>query len=227
MPFPSAVRCAIFDLDGTLLNSLEDLADSANAMLQARGFPAHDLADYRFFVGDGARTLVQRILPESCRSDPVVVQDCLHHFAREYSVRWNHKTLPYDGIPELLNELASRNVALAVLSNKTHAFTLQCVRALCPAPQGSEWAVILGLRDGMAPKPDPTGVQEILQKLGVAACETLYFGDTSTDMWTAVAAGVHPVGVLWGFRSREELEKSGAKTLLARPGDLLPLLLSQ
>lgn len=224
MPFPAAVRCAIFDLDGTLLDSLEDLADSANAVLGGRGFPPHETSRYRHFVGDGARTLIQRILPEAIRNDTALVQTCLDEYVREYEARWNRKTRPYDGIPELLRELASRGIALAVLSNKPHHFTEKCVQTLCPAPAGSEWAAIVGFQDGLPLKPDPMGVLEILKALRIAPSETLYFGDTSTDMKTAVAAGVYPIGALWGFRSREELEQSGANLLLAHPCDLLPLL---
>jgi phosphoglycolate phosphatase len=149
MSFPPAVRCAIFDLDGTLLNSLEDLADSANAMLRARGYPVHEVQRYRYFVGDGARTLVQRILPEPVRNDVVRVTECLDHFAHEYETRWNRKTSMYEGIPQLLGELVSRGIALAVLSNKPHAFTIQCIRALCPIAPGAAWAAILGFREGV------------------------------------------------------------------------------
>lgn len=220
MPLPSSVRCAIFDLDGTLLDSLEDLADSANAMLRARGFPEHPLAHYRYFVGDGAWTLVQRILPLPLQDDHALIHDCLHDYKIEYGKRWNLKTRPYAGIPELLAGLAERQIVLTVLSNKPHGFTVKCIEALCPPPAGSEWSVVLGLRDGARPKPDPGGVQEILHDLDIPASETLYFGDTSTDMKTAVSAGVFPIGVLWGFRSREELEQSGAKLILDQPCDL-------
>lgn len=224
MPLPASVKCAIFDLDGTLLDSLEDLADSANAMLHARGYPIHDVGLYRHFVGDGALTLVRRILPEACQRDDSLVKECLAQYSREYAVRWNHKSRPYNGIPELLQALADCSIRLAVLSNKAHPFTLQCVRELCPAPPGSEWAAILGLREGALPKPDPSGVHEILKTLQISPSETIYFGDTSTDMKTAVAAAVYPIGVLWGFRNREELEQSGAKTILAHPTDLVSLL---
>lgn len=224
MPFPSAVRCAIFDLDGTLLNSLEDLADSGNAMLRACGYPVHDPLQYRYFVGDGARTLVQRILPESLRDNDSVVQACLDRYIREYAVRWDQKTRPYEGIPALLQELASRNIALAVLSNKPHTSTVQCIQRLCPAPPGSEWKIVLGSRDSIPQKPHPGGVEEILRTLQIAPAETIYFGDTGTDMKTAVAAGVFPIGVLWGFRPGEELEHAGAKLLLACPSEVLAFL---
>jgi phosphoglycolate phosphatase len=207
-----------------LLDSLEDLADSANALLQGRGYPMHAVSEYRHFVGDGARTLIQRILPEALRNDAGLVQACLDQYVREYEVRWDQKTRPYDGIPELLTELALRGIALAVLSNKPHHFTEKCIQTLCPAPPGSEWAVIVGFQEGLPLKPDPTGVLNILRTLQIAPSETIYFGDTSTDMKTAVAAGVYPIGALWGFRSREELEQSGAKLLLAQPCDLFPRL---
>jgi len=223
MPLPASVRAAVFDLDGTLIDSLQDLADSANAMLTAAGFPTHETDRYRTFVGDGARTLVQRVLPESSR-DEETVDRCLQRYLQEYDRRWNLATCPYEGIPTLLGELASRHIQLAVLSNKSHAFTVRCVNLLLPGGSSFRWARIVGLREGMPRKPDPTALQDLLRSLQVSPAETLYLGDTNTDMRTAVAAGAHPIGVLWGFRSGKELLEAGAEWLLREPIDLIPLL---
>jgi phosphoglycolate phosphatase len=207
------VRLAIFDLDGTLLDSLADLAASANEMLAGAGFPVHPEDAYRRFVGDGARVLVERILPPEAR-DEAVVRECLARYGEIYGRRWDERSRPYEGIPELLDGLERHGVALAVLSNKPQAATERCVARFFP---GRSWLRVLGQREGRPKKPAPDGVFEILAAAGVAAEETVYFGDTDTDMRTAAAAGVLPVGVLWGFRDREELERHGAVQILRRP----------
>ncbi|MFT5465266.1 MAG: phosphoglycolate phosphatase [Verrucomicrobiales bacterium] len=213
-------KAAIFDLDGTLLDTLEDLADSGNEMLETQGFPTHPTDAYRIFVGDGVRVLMERILPEEARVEPAI-SDCMAVYREIYARRWNAKTRPYDGIPEMLDELVARGLKLAVLSNKPHDATLQCITELIG---GWPWEIILGMRDGVPKKPDPTGALEIAEHLGVSPASCLYVGDTSVDMQTANAAGFHAVGVLWGFRERAELEENGAKTLLDHPQQLLNLL---
>lgn len=214
------VRLAIFDLDGTLLDSLEDLANSANEMLQECGYPVHEIRSYRHFVGDGARTLVERILPDGSRSAEVIDQ-CLARYLAIYGRRWEEKSCPYDGIPGLLDGLRAREIALAVLSNKPQEGTERCMERFFGA---WEWVQVIGHRVGHPKKPDPAGVREILRHAGVSAAETVYFGDTDTDMKTAVAAGVRPAGVLWGFRDREELERHGAEWVLGAPSDFFAIL---
>ncbi len=210
-------RALLFDLDGTLLDTLDDLAGSMNRVLARRGWPVHEVRDFRYFVGDGARVLVSRTLPEGHR-DEATVQACLREFRAEYDRNWHVKTRPYEGVAEMLDELERRGLPKAVLSNKPHDFTARCVDELLP-----RWRFdpVLGLNDDRPAKPDPGGALEIAGQLGIAPEEFLYVGDTSIDMKTALAAGMHPVGVLWGFRPREELERSGARTLLARPMELL------
>lgn len=215
-----AFRAAIFDLDGTLLDTLDDLADSANFMLQSQGYPTHPRDEYKVYVGDGVRVLMERILPEDRRL-PEVIEECAAVYQRAYTERWNAKTRPYAGIPELLTELSAKDIKLAVLSNKPHGFTLQCIEHFL-APW--KWSVILGMRDHVPKKPDPAGALEILDQIEVSPSECLYLGDTNTDMQTAKAAGLHAVGVLWGFRDRQELVDNGAETLLEHPQDLLKLL---
>lgn len=214
------IRAVICDLDGTLLDTLEDLADSVNAVLAEQGFPVHPTEAYRYFVGDGAAVLIGRVLPEGHR-DGIIQNVCLRRFREEYALRWKNKTLPYDGIVPMLATMQKLGMKLAVLSNKPHDATELCVRELLP---GIRFDAVVGQTDGRPKKPDPAGALAIAQQLGVLPQEVLYLGDTSTDMKTAVAAGMYPVGVLWGFRTADELKAHGAKTLIARPDEVVTLL---
>ncbi|MEW6355417.1 MAG: HAD family hydrolase [Planctomycetota bacterium] len=210
----------LFDLDGTLLDTLDDLADSTNAVLERRGFPTHPVPAYRYFVGDGVVNLVLRVLPQD-RRDEALVRACIGEMREEYGRRWADKTRPYDGVPELLDALVGRGIAMAVLSNKPDDFTRLCVEKLLP-----DWtfAVIRGVREDGRKKPDPTVALDIAEQVRVPPSEFLYLGDTNTDMQTAVAAGMFPVGALWGFREADELTTNGAKVLVERPMELLDLL---
>lgn len=210
-------KAVIFDLDGTLLDSLNDLANCMNDTLSRFGFPRHEVGAYRYFVGDGMRNLVCRAMPREV-TDEKIIAACFAAMKEEYARRWNELTRPYPQIPELLQTLHSLGLKLAVLSNKPHEFTEMAVRELLP---GIPFAAAFGERLGRPRKPDPAGALEILKILGVEAGQCLYLGDSSTDMRTATAAGVFPVGVLWGFRPAEELLANGARILLEKPLDLL------
>ena len=212
-------KAIIFDLDGTLLNTLEDLADAGNKVLSDAGLPVHTVEKYRYFVGDGLVTLIQRILPGDMRSNEQV-QRMSMVFKEVYAKNWDAKTRVYGGVEILLNELQEKNVPMSVLSNKPHEFTQICVRKLL---ESWTFAHVLGNREGMARKPDPSGALEIAGKLDLAPANIVYLGDTATDMKTAVAAGMFPVGALWGFRTVEELKESGAERLAAQPQDVLEL----
>ena len=219
-PIDSIPQAICFDLDGTLLDSLDDLADSMNAALREFGHPEHPTRDYRYFVGEGARLLVTCTLPEVHR-DPETIETVFQRYQAIYRENWNRKTRPYRGIPELLDALQARGLSLTVLSNKPHAFTVACVQELLSA---WDFDVILGQRDSVPRKPDPAGVFEIAEKLRLAPSDFLYLGDTAVDMQTATAAGCVTVGVLWGFRKAEELRENGAQHLITTPLDLLELL---
>ena len=212
-------RAVLFDLDGTLLDTLEDLADSTNAALAALGFPPHPVDEYRTLVGDGIRNLALRALPDG-RRDDATVDRCIRLTREEYGRRWDAKTRPYPGVPELLDELARRGVRMAILSNKPDAATGEVVAKLLPRWQ---FDVVRGAREGVPLKPDPAAALEVAEALGAAPAEVLYLGDTNTDMRTARAAGMRAVGALWGFRTAEELQTAGAQDLVARPQDLLEL----
>ena len=214
------MEAVVFDLDGTLLDTLEDLADSMNAVLAARGFPIHGSEAYRYFVGDGMETLVRRALPHDDLSEKLVRQ-CTDAMKAEYAVRWADKTVAYNGIPELLHALTSRGMPMAVLSNKPDEFTRLAVAELL-----KPWSFepVCGARPDLPKKPDPTGARSIAAALRVTPDHCLYLGDTRTDMETALGAGMFAVGVTWGFRPPTELEAAGAQALVDEPRDVVSLL---
>ena len=205
----------IFDADGTLLDSLEDLANSTNAVLERHSFPCHALEKYKYFVGDGMYSLLSRVLPCEQRTEDLIKQ-CVIEMKEEYSKCWADKTKAYQEIPELLEALMSKGLKLAVLSNKPDEFIKIVIDKFFP----EKFVLAAGERADVPKKPDPTGALVIAEALGIDPQEFLYLGDTNTDMETAVAAGMYPVGVLWGFRPAEELLASGAKVLIKKPLDL-------
>jgi phosphoglycolate phosphatase len=208
----------VFDLDGTLLDTLEDIAVAANATLAELGEPELEVEAYRGLVGEGVVSLLKRALGET---DPGRLAGAVARLEFHYGLTWNRHTRPYSGIPELLDALAARQLPMAVLSNKPHGFTALCVEQLLSAWR---FHAILGAREGLPRKPDPQGLFQVLGQMAVRPEQVLYLGDTAIDMRTAVAAGCYPVGVSWGFRSDEELVEGGARTVIARPGQLLDLL---
>jgi phosphoglycolate phosphatase len=213
-------KAVIFDLDGTLLDTLEDLGNAGNRVLTARGFPTHEIDAYRYFIGDGATTLITRALPEEKRSDEII-STCLEEYRQDYGRNWNVNTKPYDGVAEMLDALVTHGFKLAILSNKPHEFTKLCVSGLL-----SKWTfdAVFGQREPIPRKPDPAGALKIAGELKIPPSDFLYLGDTAIDMKTAIAANMFPVGALWGFRSAEELQKSGAQVLLKRPMDIMDIL---
>lgn len=210
----------LFDLDGTLLDTLADIAHSANRVLADLGFPTHDIDAYRQFVGEGLIVLFRKALPAEVDADEVMPR-CADGFRKAYGHEWNVRTRPYDGIPELLDTLAARSIQMAILSNKPDAFTKRCVGEYLPE---YPFQMVLGQRDGIPRKPDPAGAMEIVDAMGLRAEQFLYLGDSSIDMKTAAAAGMYAVGALWGFRSLEELQQSGAQAVVSHPANLLELL---
>lgn len=212
-----AYHAAIFDLDGTLVNSLEDLADSANAVLHLHGFPVHAVEKYRYFVGDGSQKLIERILPKEYAGDAAFLNAFMTEYKEQYARNLLHKTKPYDGIMEMLDELQRRGIPMAVCTNKHQSAAESIIEALFPHGM---FRVIIGDQDGMPRKPDPQKVLRIMEDFGVTGEQTAYFGDTSVDMNTARNAKTLAVGVLWGFRPEEELAAHGADVLLRHPMEL-------
>lgn len=213
-------EAVVFDMDGTLLDTLEDLGGAMNRVLARHAMPEHPMDSYRFFVGSGAARLVERALPVE-RRDEATRELCLREFLKEYEAGWRIRTRLYDGIPELLDALTSRGITLAVATNKPQDFAELCIKTFL-----DRWpfARTVGQVPGVPVKPDPTGPLGIAGDLGVDPASFLYLGDTDVDMFTAVAAGMFPVGVTWGFRPEEELRRSGAAAILHHPLELLSLL---
>ena len=212
-------RAVLFDLDGTLLDTLHDIAAAANCVLTGRGFPAHPVDAYRRFVGDGVVMLLTRALPTDERNEKLVGQ-CVDEFGEAYRQNWNVHTRPYDGVIELLKQLAQAACPMAVLSNKPHEFTQKCVREYLPH---GRFRMVEGQRDSIPRKPDPAGAVRIAHQLRIATRDCLFLGDSSVDMETARRAGMVPVGAGWGFRSHQELQDSGACAIIDFPLDLLQL----
>ncbi len=214
-------RGVIFDLDGTLLNTIFDLASSMNAVLVRFGFPEHDVETYKTHVGDGLEMLVRRSIPQAVQKDPTIHARCVEAMRKEYDRRRRETTAPYPGIPELLDVMATRQIRMAVLSNKPDGPTKLLVAELLPRWR---FEAVIGESPATPRKPDPTGALLIARTLQIPAHELLYLGDSGIDMRTATAAGMYAVGALWGFRKAEELLAAGAQTLIEKPEDLLPLL---
>ena len=211
-------KAVIFDLDGTLLDTLADLSDATNSVLRNFGYPEHDQQTIKAFVGNGLCALMTRALPESQRNEENI-QRCFEMLKSAYANCWTNKTHPYAGIPALLQGLIDKDIAIAILSNKADEATQQIVAKIL-----FRWRfdVIQGAKAGSPPKPDPTTALLIAGRLGLSPQEIIFLGDTSIDMQTADAAGMYGIGALWGFRSADEMISGGARMLVRKPHDLMP-----
>jgi len=218
----NSIKAVIFDLDGTLLDTLQDLADSGNDVLKARGMPTHSVDAYRTFIGNGMMSLVRDIFPPEHRpADGEESEVILAEYREAYGRNWKNTTCIFPGVGELLDQLQEKGIPVGVLSNKAHDFTVKCVDAFLA---DWKWDVVLGARDGIERKPDPAGAIEAAALVGCEPGECAYIGDSDVDMFTAVNAGMLPVAVSWGFRSEEELRAAGAKAFLQEPSELGSLL---
>jgi phosphoglycolate phosphatase len=212
-------KAVIFDLDGTLVNSLQDIADSMNIVLKSYNFPTHSYKEHQSFIGSGIRSLVSKSLPETHNNEKQI-DSCFNAMIEVYRDHCTHKTKPYDGIIELLDNLKSRDIKISVLSNKADEFTKKITHALFP----NYFDPVIGLSIEAHKKPNPFGAVEISKTLGLKPEEIIYIGDTGIDMQTANNANMFAVGVLWGFRPKEELILNGAKYLLSNPLDLIQII---
>ena len=213
------IKAVLFDLDGTLVNSLGDLAASVNFVLERNGFPVHAEDEFRYFAGDGIPKMIERALPENCRTEEIKHR-CTEQFLERYSKHFADLTRPYPGIPELLEGLRRRGIETAVVSNKAQEMA-ECVvkRAF-----GDRMSLIIGKREGVAAKPDPAALLLAAKLLGKEPRECAFLGDSGMDMAAAVRAGMKAVGVLWGFRTAKELEENGAEALIKTPGELTDII---
>lgn len=212
-------NAVIFDLDGTLLNTLEDIADSINKVLQKNNLPLHSIDSYRYFIGDGIKKLVEHVLPVELRKENFI-KDFLSECKNSYEKNCINKTRLYDGVDELLSHLTKLSIRMSILSNKPDKMTKYLVEQLL-----KKWnfEIVLGESPKFPPKPDPTSARFIAGEMNIDIKKIIYLGDSLTDMKTAIAAEMFPAGAVWGFRTEEELKQYGAKALLQHPLDLLKL----
>ena len=214
-------QLAIFDLDGTLLNTIKDLGEAVNFALDKNGFHTHSIASYPFFVGNGVRRLIERSLPEDARKQSTVVETMLRDFKQYYNEHNTDRTQPYDGMPELLHQLQEQGVKLAVASNKYQQATEKIIGHFFA---DIDWVAVVGQQEGVPVKPDPSIIFMILSQAKVAKQDTLYMGDSGIDMEAARRACVDSVGVTWGFRPVKELKENHANVIINKPIDILPII---
>lgn len=211
------IKAVIFDLDGTLLDTLEDLTDSVNYILWKHGMPERTIDEIRSFIGNGVPTLIARSVP--CNTDAETVKICVSEMMEYYKEHAEIKTKPYEGITELLEELSNRNIATAVVTNKAE----EAAKILCKAKFGDIFDLVIGDNGKDKLKPAPDNVFRAMRELNLEKNEVLYVGDSDVDMITAENAGLESVGVTWGFRDENVLRKNGADHIINNPADLLKL----
>jgi phosphoglycolate phosphatase len=210
-------KALIFDLDGTLVDTLEDLADSVNEVLERRNFPPHPREEYRFFVGEGMRKLIQRALPEAAR-DEETLNSCQKAMMETYALRATLKSKPYPGAVELISRLGVLGIGLAVATNKPDELAKSIIHSFFP---GEPFAAIQGASPLLPHKPDPEVALRLAQVFAAKPEEIAMIGDSDVDVETALNAGIFPIGAAWGFRGRKELENAGARLILETPLELL------
>lgn len=213
------IKAVLFDLDGTLVNSLGDLAASTNYALSEFGFPTHETECFKYFVGDGMPKLIERALPEEKR-DENTRKRVLATFMEHYRAHFADRTAAYEGIGELISALRDMGLKTAVISNKVQEMTLVVVQKLF----GDCFEVVCGKQEGFPTKPDPALTLKVMGQLGVTPEECVLIGDSGMDAAAAVNAGCIGIGVLWGFRTRDELLKNGAKYIAEKPQDIISIL---
>ncbi len=216
------IKAIFFDLDGTLINSLSDLANASNFALKTQALPTHSFDKYRYFVGNGIPNLMKRILPENLQTEENV-QKTKAIFLEYYREHFADYTVVYDGIKELIKRLKENGYTLAIITNKAQEMTDLIVKKLF---DDDSFDLVIGKRDSMPTKPDPTVVLYALKKLNLNADECIFVGDSNVDIFTAKNSGMTPIGVTWGFRDAKELIESGAAYLIENPLELLNIVMN-
>jgi phosphoglycolate phosphatase len=211
-------QAIIFDLDGTLINSLIDISDAMNHTLSLFGYPTHPYRAYKHFVGKGLMNLVKSCVPQSVLENPQTIRNCFEMFVDYYQRNLTNKTQLYPEIKELLDDLTEKGTKMAILSNKADKLTKQICNDLLHKWQ---FEIIMGATDDFPRKPNPESALFIAKKLNISPQNILYIGDSNVDMQTAVAAKMFPIGVTWGFRTREELQNAGAQLIIDKPIELI------
>jgi phosphoglycolate phosphatase len=215
-----AHQAVIFDLDGTLLDTLADLGSAVNRVLAGRGLPTHGMEAYRWYIGEGSAVLMTRALPPEQRV-PEIIEACLRDLLEDYGQNWHTSTQPYNGIPDLLQLLAQRLIRMSVVTNKPHRFAAPMTAYYF---KSAPFVSVFGLRDGTPKKPDPFQALAAAREMGVLPGNCIFLGDSAIDMETARRAGMMAVGAAWGFRPAAELHDAGALHIIDHPLDLLTLI---
>ncbi len=211
-------KAVIFDLDGTLLNTIDDLADSANRVLSSLCFPTHETEKYKYFVGNGIPKLIERCLPPDKQE---YKEKALQLFIKDYELHSRDKTAPYPGINELLKALSDMGISMGVITNKAHSIAGEVVEYFMGK---NIFCYVRGLDETIKAKPDPNGALSVAERLLVKPCDVLYVGDSGVDMQTALNAGFTPCGVTWGFRKEDELKENGAVYIVHTPGEIVSIV---
>ena len=214
-------KAAIFDLDGTLTDTLESMAVAGNKTLEGVGLEKRSIEEYKYFAGDGADTLVRRMLVAAGDTECKLFDKAYNLYRKQFAIDCTYKVKTYDGIMEMVKQMKDKGMKLAVLSNKPHARAVEVVYKFFGE---GLFDIVQGQVDGVAKKPDPQGAILIAKKLGVETNECLYVGDTDVDMKTGKSADMFTVGVLWGFRDEEELRTNGADKIVSKPSEIMKLL---
>ena len=208
------IKLAIFDMDGTICDTIEDLAEAVNYALGVQGYEKHSLDEYKYFVGNGMSKLIERALPDGLSAE--LKAETKDIFLGYYKEHFTDHTKPYDGITTLLDSLKNKNLHLAVCTNKAHPMAVKVADLLF----NGYFEVVVGQSDRPM-KPDPEAVFKIMDRFSVSPDETVFIGDSDVDMQTAVNSKTHGIGVGWGFRTKEELEKNGAEFFAQTPMDII------
>lgn len=213
----SKVKAVLFDLDGTLNNTVTDLANAANYALKLHGFPERPVENYKMYAGSGTEVMIRRALPDDSKE---AVYSIIPDYLKRYAAHSMDTTAPYDGITELIAELRRRGYKTAVVTNKPDSVAKQLIRDMYPGG----FDAVVGQQDGLPTKPDPAMPNIAMKELGVSPDECVFVGDSGVDIQTGRNCGAYPVGVLWGFRSKEELLENGAKETISKPSELFDVL---
>ncbi len=214
-----AINCVIFDLDGTLLNTLDDLANAANYTLEKFGYPTFDTEKYKTFVGNGMKNLIKRILPEDART-PETEEKVLSVFMEYYSAHSTDLTRPYDGVEEMIDALKKMGVKIGMVTNKAHNAAI----AIMEKYFSGKFDCVLGQSEKFPLKPNPASAIFVCESLKSTPANSIFVGDSGVDMETGKNGGFYPVGVLWGFRKEDELYENGAKEVISNPAELLRIM---
>ena len=214
-------KVAIFDLDGTLTDTLESIAVAGNKTLESIGLEARSIEEYKYFAGDGADTLVRRMLVAAGDTECKLFDKAYNFYRKEFAIDCTYNVEPYDGIMDMVKALKEKGLKLAVLSNKPHARTVEVVYKYF---KEDIFDFVQGQIDGINKKPDPQGALSIAKKLGVDTSECIYVGDTDVDIKTGKSANMYTVGVLWGFRDEKELIENGADKIVSKPNEIVELI---